>query len=81
MTSVRQREIQLFLDNGAIHFVDLDSPPNPCRADPLTLQAAAFLAAVGGQVSGIATGVDALAAIALGDEIRALCRNTTALVP
>ena len=81
MTSVRRREIQLFLNNGAIHFVDLDSPPNPCRADPLTLQAAAFLAAVGGQVSGIATGVDALAAIALGDEIRALCRNTTALVP
>lgn len=69
----RSRKVVLNPASGSQDVIDLDSSGTAAEDDPLTLQAAAFLAAIAGRSSGIATGTDALAVMALGDRIRADC--------
>jgi len=76
MAAIRLREILLHLADGDIDVVNLDSPSMSMDCDALTLQTRAFLAAMAGKASGIATGKDVLSVMALSDRIRASCEGT-----
>ncbi|WP_178130959.1 Gfo/Idh/MocA family protein [Reyranella sp. CPCC 100927] len=74
LARARLREALLYLDDGAIDTINLDAMPT--GSDALTLQIRAFLAAINGKTSGIATGREILSAMALSDSIRANCEGT-----
>lgn len=75
MAAARRREIHLHLSDGRTDVLDFDSFHDQTGGDPLTLQARAFVAAIGGGTSRIASGRKVLAVMALGDRIRASCAD------
>lgn len=70
----RQRQVRIRSGAQATVLVELDSPCAEREPDALTRQAQAFLLALRGHASVIALGHEALAVMALGDDIRRHCQ-------
>ena len=75
---VGRREVLLHGGDGKSHSIDLTVISAALALDPLTLQARAFLDALEGKASTIATGEEALLVTQLGDSIRACCEEADA---
>lgn len=72
----RRRELILHGMNGEATRIDLNCTPYKAGNDPLTLQAHAFLDLLSGKASSIATGMEILPVMALGERIREACPAT-----
>lgn len=72
----RRRELILHGTRGETTRIDLNCAPFEAGNDPLTLQAHAFLDLLRGQASPIATGMEILPVMALGERIREACPAT-----
>lgn len=79
MATTRRREVILRGANGATQSICLDSAITGTADDPLTGQARAFLAALQGKPSAIATGDQALGVLTLVEQIRAQCTASHAI--
>lgn len=73
MAAVCRREVILRDADGATRCINLECANNGTGDDPLTGQARAFLAALQGKRSAIATGDQALGVLTLVEQIRAQC--------
>lgn len=73
---MRRRELILHGTGGEKTHIDLNCTPFKAGNDPLTLQAHAFLHLLRGNASSIATGMEILPAMALGERIREACPAT-----
>ena len=69
----RRRELILHGAGGEKTCIDLNCTPFKAGNDPLTLQAHAFLDLLRGNASSIATGMEILPVMALGERIREAC--------
>lgn len=76
--TVGRREVVVHAARGKPRSIDLSIVSGSAAIDPLTLQARAFLDALRGKASAIATGSEALLATELGDRIRAHCEEVDA---
>lgn len=70
LNSHRRREVVICSAGGATRSINLEASENNCQEDPLTLQALAFIQAIRGNPSSIATGEDALTVMSMVDHIR-----------
>lgn len=80
LEAVGRREVLAQAADGTTRAIDLSFDSDSSAPDPLTLQAHAFLEALQGRASAIATGEEALLVMELGDRIRATVGNTTHLL-
>lgn len=78
LNSHRRREVVICSAGGATRSINLEVSGNNCMDDPLTLQALAFIQAIRGSPSTIATGNDALKVMSMVDHIREESRKTYA---
>ena len=65
--------------DGRTRAFNLSIDPNSPETDPLTLQARAFVEALQGKATAIATGKQAVQVTELGERIRAQCEEVDAL--
>lgn len=79
MAASRRREVILHGAVGTTRSIGLDVAMNSASDDPLTCQARAFLAALQGKPSPIATGEEALRVMTMVEQIRTRCKNTHAV--
>jgi len=73
MEAEGRREVVLHASCGKKETISLNTRSGQSASDPLKLQAFAFLDALHVNVSMIATGLDAMSVMNLGDQIRARC--------
>lgn len=78
LETVGRREVFLHGADGKTRAINLSIGADSPAPDPLTLQARAFLDALQGRASAIATGKEALLVTELGDRIRAHCEEVDA---
>ena len=78
LETVGRREVFVHGARGKTHAINLSIGSDSPAPDPLTLQARAFLDALQGKASAIATGREALLVTELGDRIRAHCDEVDA---
>lgn len=74
--NMRRRELILHGVGGEKTCIDLNCTPFTAGSDPLTLQALAFLNLLRGNTSSIATGMEILPVMALGEKICQACPAT-----
>ena len=78
LETVARREVLVHGVDGKTRAINLSIGADSPAPDPLTLQARAFLDALQGRASAIATGEEALLVTELVDRIRALCEEADA---
>lgn len=78
LETVGRREVLVHCSLGTTQVIDLAAGTESAALDPLSLQARAFLDALQGKASRVATGTQALLVTQLGDRIRAQCDEVDA---